>query len=128
VIVLDSSAVLAMLQGESGAEIVAAALASDVAAMSAANYAEVLAVLSVRGGVALAHSRTAIHELDIKILPVTAEVAEKSAEIATGHPRGGLSLGDRLCIATGSVHQCRILTADRAWLKLSLGADIAAIR
>ena len=52
-IVLDSSAVLAMLQGEAGTDRVTTAVAADVAALSAANLAEVLAVLSVRGGVAL---------------------------------------------------------------------------
>jgi ribonuclease VapC len=128
VILLDSSAVLAMLQGETGADAVVQALAADTAAMSVANMAEVLAVLSVRGGVAPKHSLAAVRELDVKFLPVTEEIATESAEIATRHPRSGLSLGDRLCLATGSVRQCRVLTADRAWLALSLGIDIESIR
>jgi PIN domain nuclease of toxin-antitoxin system len=41
VILLDSSAVLAMLQGELGADRVVSALASDSVAISAANPAEV---------------------------------------------------------------------------------------
>jgi ribonuclease VapC len=59
---------------------------------------------------------------------ISDEIAMSSAEIAMCHPRSGLSLGDRLCIATGIVHQCAVLTADQAWLALELGAEIESIR
>lgn len=42
--------------------------------------------------------------------------------------RYGLSLGDRACLALAMREQSRVLTADRAWLKLHLGVDIAVIR
>ena len=127
-ILLDSSAVLAMLQGEPGADRVVSALASDAAAISAANLAEVLSILAVRGGVALDEARMLIGELDIQVIPVTDEIATSSAEIAMRHPRSGLSLGDRLCIATGIVHRCAVLMADQAWLGLELDAEIESIR
>jgi hypothetical protein len=60
VILLDSSAVLAMLQGEPGTDRVVSALTSDAAAISAANLAEVLSILAVRGGVALDEARMLI--------------------------------------------------------------------
>jgi ribonuclease VapC len=128
VILLDGSAVLAMLQGEPGADRVVSALASDAAAISAANLAEVLSILAVRGGVAVNEARMLIGELDIQVIPVTDEIATRSAEIAMRHPRSGLSLGDRLCIASGIVHQCMLLTADQAWLGLELGAEIESVR
>jgi ribonuclease VapC len=128
VILLDSSAVLAVLQGEPGADRVVSALASDSVAISAANLAEVLTILAVRGGVAPEEARAMIEELDIRVIPVTDEIAMGSAEIAMRHARSGLSLGDRLCIATGIVHGCAVLTADQAWLGLEFGTDIESIR
>jgi ribonuclease VapC len=128
VIILDSSAVLAMLQDEPGADRVVAALASDSVAISAANLAEVLSILAVRGGVAPEEARATVEELDIRVVPVTDEIATSSAEIAMRHPRSGLSLGDRLCIATGIVHGCTVLTTDQAWLGLELGVEIESIK
>jgi PIN domain nuclease of toxin-antitoxin system len=127
-ILLDSSALLAALKGEPGADHVAVALATDTVALSAANLAETLTILTVRGGLTHEEAKDAIQELGMKILNVTEEIATHSAEIAARCPRSGLSLGDRLCIATGALHKCRVLSADQAWFALSLGPDIETIR
>jgi ribonuclease VapC len=117
-----------MLKGEPGADHVATTLATDTTTISAANMAETLAVLAVCGNRTHEEAKATIQELGIKILHVTEDIATHSAEIAARYPRSGLSLGDRLCIATGHVHKCRVLSADRLWFTLSLDADIEAIR
>jgi len=126
--ILDSSALLALLQDEPGGDRVTRALTAGATAMSAANIAEVLALFAVRLGVVPADTRAVVQKLGITVLDVTEEIAVRSAHIAIRYPRSGLSLGDRLCIATGLVHACRILSADRVWLTLTLDADIETIR
>jgi hypothetical protein len=33
-----------------------------------------------------------------------------------------------LCLATGLVHRCAVLTADRTWLGVACGVEVTAIR
>lgn len=40
----------------------------------------------------------------------------------------GLSLGDRACLALGITENCPVVTADKAWSKLSLDLGIVQIR
>jgi len=113
VLVLDASAVLAILQSEPGAEVVAARLSEPTAAhMSAVNWSEVLQKLRQRGHEQVGQSLRMMLAM-ISVQHVTQADAEAAA--ALWQPGTGLSLADRLCIALGQRLNAEILTADQAW-------------
>lgn len=109
--VLDASAVLAFLQGEDGADVVADALA-DGAVCGAANWSEV-AQKVLASGRDWSLARGLLGSYGIGIEPVAIEDAEWAAR---RWRRGeGLSLADRLCLALGERLGAPVLTADRSW-------------
>ena len=109
--VLDASAVLAFLQGEDGADVVADALA-DGAVCGAANWSEV-AQKVLASGRDWSLARALLGSYGIRIEPVAVEDAEWAAR---RWRRGeGLSLADRLCIALGERLDAPVLTADTSW-------------
>ena len=113
-VVLDTSALLAWLLGEAGADVVRNAIGPH-AVVSAANWAELARKVREKG-IDWPPLRNALVALGLNVEPVTASDAETSASI--GEPRDGLSLGDRLCIAVGRRLNCDVLTADTAWAHL----------
>jgi PIN domain nuclease of toxin-antitoxin system len=113
-VVLDTSALLAWLLGEPGADTVRQAIGPR-AVVSAANWAE-LARKVTEKGTDWPQLRNALVALGLNVAPVTAADAEASATF--GEPRDGLSLGDRLCLAVGRRLGCDVLTADTAWADL----------
>lgn len=129
--ILDASALLAFLQGESGGERVADALARP-AAISVINYAEALGKLAENGETAEGLARRFEMEgLIGGVLEVEAVLAEDAPVIAalrrsTRHL--GLSLGDRACLSLALRLRVPVMTADRAWLELGLDVEIEAIR
>ena len=110
-IVLDASALLAFLQGETGADRVEQLLL-DGAICGAANWSDV--AQKVRGAGKdweLARSLLASYELAVE--PVIQDDGEWAAQRWV---RGeGLSLADRLCLALGNRRDADIWTADQAW-------------
>jgi PIN domain nuclease of toxin-antitoxin system len=126
--VLDSSALLALLRNEPGADLVKPELATGV--MSAVNYAETLGRFERdRAGLGLsmaAQVRGAIGE----IVPLDASLAERAAGLVPHTIEFGLSLGDRCCLALALQRECTVMTGDRIWLKLKLPKplDIRVIR
>lgn len=109
--VLDASAVLAFLGDEPGADRVEQAMEQG-AVCSAANWSEVAQkVLQAAGRWQLARGLLLSYELTVEpVLDVDAEFAAQRWKEGEG-----LSLGDRLCLATGHRLQRDILTADKAW-------------
>ncbi len=126
-VVLDASAVLALLQGEEGANRVRDALRLSVCYISAANLAEVAGKLFERLG-----KRDQVRELltipGLEVLPVTEEDAFLAAELTVQAKALGLSLGDRLCLALGMQEGAKVLTADQVWLQLKVGPKVESIR
>ncbi len=120
-LLLDASAVIALLKDEPGGAVVAAGL--EGSAMSAVNLAEVLGKLLHAND----RAREAVAMLDIPVLPFDATAADGAATLLRAH-RGVLSLGDAACLATAQAHRLPVLTADRAWAALDLGLDIRLIR
>ena len=125
-IILDSSAMLALLRDESGAEVVAAAMPKAV--MCAVNVAEVAERLCRD------FEQEAVRKSLELILPITIAV-DKELAIAAGFMRNatmnaGLSLGDRFCLALGAKMNVPVLTADRAWLKIAsaIGVEVQLVR
>ena len=96
-VVLDSSAILAFVQGEAGADEVEAAL-RDAAVCGAANWSEV-AQKVMGAGRDWDLVRALLDSYGVVVEPVHAEDAEWAARRWV---RGeGLSLADRLCLALG---------------------------
>jgi ribonuclease VapC len=111
--VVDSSAVLAYLQGEPGADLVRSAL-TDGTVISAANWSEV--AQKVRRAGAWEVSRALLLSYPVQIAAVTVDDAEAAA--ATWMPGSALSLADRLCLALAARLELPALSADRSWFSL----------
>ncbi len=129
--VLDASALLAYLQGESGSEQVATAL-SQGTALSAVNWAEVLTKLSSRGKLPQ-EVTTQLRDLGllgqaIQIYAVDQELAQVIAELLPSTQSAGLSLGDRACLSLALKLGLPALTADQVWSKINVGISIRLIR
>jgi PIN domain nuclease of toxin-antitoxin system len=124
-VVLDASAVLALLRDEPGAAHVAELI--PTATISAVNLAEVLIVLK-RHGVPAADARHALDTLALDVLPADIATAHAAAGIAAANPRRGLSLGDCFCLATAHLTGRAAVTADRKWATLKAGAKVEVVR
>ncbi|MCC6744180.1 MAG: type II toxin-antitoxin system VapC family toxin [Acidobacteria bacterium] len=122
--VLDASAVLALLNREPGGERVEHYLAEGV--MSAVNAAEVLSKL-VDAGLTLGEAREGLALLGFRILGFELRDAEAVAALRTRTKSKGLSLGDRACLALGLRLEAVVVTAERSWAGLKIG-QIDAIR
>jgi ribonuclease VapC len=121
-IVLDASALLALLQNEPGAEVVADLLPAG--AMSAVNLAEVVAKL-IDHGVPLEDAREALDGLPIDVHAFDRDDAFAAGELRRVTRGVALSLGDRACLALAARLGVAAVTADRAWV--SLGHSIAPV-
>lgn len=122
--VLDSSAVLALLLGEPGAEAVTAALPG--ALLSTVNLAEVVAKLCERGMPA-GEARAAIEATGVALVDFGVDQACLSGDLRKMTRPRGLSLGDRACLALARLRDLPALTADSAWEGLA-GFDVVVIR
>jgi ribonuclease VapC len=125
-IVLDASAVLAILSGEAGAEKLSPRLLSD-ATISNVNLAEVQGKLVSRG---LDPDDAWDAALGLVREPeaFTMEQARIAGDLVTVTRPLGLSLGDRACLSLGIVLRATVYTADRSWKGLRLGISIHSIR
>ncbi len=119
-IVLDASALLALLLKEKGAGRVQAELRNSV--ISAATLAEVL-TKGLKRGVPPGEAYPAIVEWGVQIVAVDTAQARIAAELARAPKELDLSLGDRLCIALAIVRGCELMTSDGGILRLE--ADVS---
>ena len=124
-VVLDASAILALLQREPGAEVVAEHLSG--AAISAVNLAEASSRLVDRG-MPEAKVREGISALDIEVVSFDREAAYVSVALRPLTRAQGLSLGDRACLALALIRGQPALTADRVWAECDVGVDVKLIR
>lgn len=123
--VLDASALLAMLHGEPGADIVEDLLSGST--ISSVNWSEVIQKAldrqtDVRG------LRQDLESLGLEIHPFTAELAESTARLRSQTRHAGLSLGDRSCLALAHSLAVPAVTADRIWNDLTIGIEIRVVR
>jgi PIN domain nuclease of toxin-antitoxin system len=125
VIVLDSSALLALLFFEAGCERVAQLVPQSC--MSTVNLAEVLGRLA-RDGRAVDEAIDQIDQLGIAWVDFDQELAIGAAALLVPTMPWGLSLGDRACLALAQLRHLPAVTADRAWAKLDLGISIEVVR
>lgn len=122
--VLDSSALLAYLNGEPGHQHVVKHL--DGGIVSAVNWSEVCQkVEAYTDGTELAHGLIA---LGVVVSPYHAQDAELTAALYTRTHKAGLSLADRACLALGLTLDDLVLTADRAWHGVIPELNVEVIR
>ena len=117
-VVLDASAVLALLNREPGGERVENYLGEGV--ISAVNAAEVLSKL-VDAGLTPGEAKESLALLGLRILGFELRDAEAVAALRTRAKSKGLSLGDRACLAPGLRLDVVIVTAERSWAGLKIG-------
>ena len=125
-IVLDASALLAVLNREPGADKLTPEILST-ATSSTVNLAEVqgkLVSLGLAPGDAWEATLSPIREATA----FTVEQAEAAGNLITKTRPLGLSLGDRACLALGMILRAPVYTADKSWKKLKLGVPIHLIR
>lgn len=125
-VVLDASAVLALLNSEPGTDKLTPELLSN-AICSTVNLAEVLTKLVSAGGPpveAWEDTRSLIREA----APFTEEHARIAGSLVVQTRALGLSLGDRACLALGLALKAPVYTADKSWKTLRLGVRIEVIR
>ena len=124
-VVLDASAMLAVILGEPGADAVRSHL--DGAIIGAVNLAEVVAKLIDRGA-AFSEAEALIADLPVAPVVFDADQAWSSGFLRAATRKRGLSLGDRSCLALAKVRGAPALTADRAWAEVDTGVEVRLIR
>ena len=121
--VLDASAVLALLQGEEGADQVEAML--DRALMSCVNLSEVLQK-------AEQHDVDAEgFEYDLEALGIDFrgfDITDARSTAERWVAGTGLSLGDRACLALAATVGGTAVTAERGWIAAAPDVSVTAIR
>ena len=125
-IVLDASAVLAVISEERGADNVIQAPRRG-AVMSAVNYAEVISKL-VERGLRRELARATVLNIGIQILDFDIELADRVGELRPQTKSYGLSLADRACLALAERQGLPALTGDRKWSQFDLGIEVRIFR
>jgi ribonuclease VapC len=125
--VLDASAVLALLNQETGADKVEQALLLPATCMNSVQFAEITAKL-IMTGIPSAKVQEIMTELAIPIIALNEKIAFESALLMPLAKPFGLSLGDRICLATSLTIGVPALTADKIWLQLKMLVNVELIR
>ena len=120
-VVLDSSAVVALLLNEKGAEKVSGY--EGYTAMSAINLAEVCIRL-VEIGVTEEKVQQILSSIRIQIYPFDVEQAYAVSRVRNLARKYRMSLVDCACIQLN----LPVLTGDKAWTKVNLGVKVVLIR
>lgn len=124
-VILDASALLALLNQEKGYDMVEAAL--PYAIMSTVNFSEVAAVL-LNTGLLQGDIKPMMQELIKEVIPFDQNQAFIAAALRKTTKTWGLSFGDRACLSLAKYQQLSVLTADKVWSKLGKDIDIQIIR
>jgi PIN domain nuclease of toxin-antitoxin system len=124
-IVLDSSAVLAFLFNEQGAERAKTLFVEGV--VSSVNVTEII-TKQVDRGIDPDVAALRWSGLDIATRPFDRDLAILAGKLRAATRNKGLSLGDRACLALAIQEGVTAATADRIWTDLDIGCKIELIR
>lgn len=126
-VVVDAAAVLALMLGESGGELVAGVIRGSV--MSAVNASESCARAVERGATA-DDMLSLIRSFEVRIVPFDLDQALAAARLRVPTKSAGLGIGDRACLALAERLGGAIYTGDRrlAAAGEAIGFDIRLIR
>lgn len=120
-VVLDASAVLALLLDEPGAARVEAAL--DDALICAVNLAEVVSYYA-KFGVERADIQGMLRPLPLRVVPADTALSYAAGMLRPITLPGGLSLGDRYCLALARHESAVAMTAERRWPEIAAAAGV----
>jgi PIN domain nuclease of toxin-antitoxin system len=123
-VILDSSAILAVLRCEPGAEQVEEVMAD--ALVSVVNESEVISKLIWRGETA-ARAEEIAAELPYRRVDLDGQQARRAGVLWGVTRAQGLSLGDRCCLALAEREHLPVMTADTMWRDISIGVEIRLI-
>ncbi len=126
-VVLDTSAVLALLKGERGASKVAGVIAD--ASVCAINQAEVISHF-VHLGAPIDEVRAMLGALPYAVVAADDALAWEAGGLRSVTASAGLSLGDRFCLVLAKRLGVAAYTADKAWRDIAgdVGAKVVIIR
>jgi PIN domain nuclease of toxin-antitoxin system len=124
-VVLDASALLAVLRKEKGAAVVERHL--EGAVISAVNYSEVLKKTVEAGGMIEAASAF-IEGLQLTIVPFGQPQAEVAANLFPKTRNKGLSFADRACLGLALELSLTALTTEEKWEQCDTGVKVVRIR
>jgi ribonuclease VapC len=124
-LVVDASAILAVIQNERGSDVVEPLLVG--ASISAVNLSEAVAKMLDRG-----FPEAEVHE-HVRYLALIVHAFDREDALRAGALRRptralGLSFADRACLALAKYLGLPVLTADRAWERLELGVEVRLFR
>lgn len=119
-VVLDASAILALLKSERGASKVAGVIAN--ASVCAINQAEVISHF-VHLGAPLDDVRAMLAALPYSVVAADDALAWEAGNLRAATSSAGLSLGDRFCLALAKRLGVAAYTADKAWRDIA--GDVA---
>jgi PIN domain nuclease of toxin-antitoxin system len=117
-VVVDASAILALLNQEIGSEEVLNFIGK--AAISTVNLSEVIAKLADTG-IPEEDIRQIISNLNLEVISFHEEQALKAGMLRPITKSIGLSFGDRACLSLGIFLNQPVLTTDRLWSNISIG-------
>ncbi|ABA21351.1 PilT protein-like protein [Trichormus variabilis ATCC 29413] len=123
--VLDASAVLALLNQETGSEEILQLI--DNAAISTVNLSEVIAKLA-EAGIPEDEIKQILFHLNLEVILFNQEQALKAGMMRPATKSIGLSFEDRACLALGVILNQPVITTDRLWSNLNLGIEIRVVR
>lgn len=124
--VLDASAILALIQHERGAERLTVEILKD-AVVSTVNLAEVQSKL-VKNGYESEEAWEDALSLVTAAEPYTSEQAKIAGDLIARTEKYGLSLGDRSCLALAIALKAPVYTTEQVWRNLKVGVPIHVIR
>jgi ribonuclease VapC len=124
---LNSCAVLALLQKESGSEMVEEILEAGGCSITVVNYSEVFHKLLEKGFVK-EKIHSALDRLSLQIISPDRADGETAAAFYPQCKKLGLSLADRFCLAVAKNRSQIVITSDQSWSKLHGSPPIKFLR
>jgi PIN domain nuclease of toxin-antitoxin system len=123
-VIIDASALLALLLDEPGAAKIADVIAD--ARMSSANYAEVVRHL-IRAGVRADQVEALVGPLPLTIVEVDEALATIAERLRATTDEAGLAMGALSCLALAKRDGLPVLTADKRWRTVADAVGVTVV-
>lgn len=123
-VVLDASAILALLRSEAGSEQVDAVIADSL--VSVINEAEVIGKLIWRGQ-SPEQAVEVVRTLPYQLVDLDKGLCQRAGSWWGVTRPQGLSIADRCCLALAEREGLPALTADSSWAKITLDVEVRLI-
>jgi ribonuclease VapC len=124
-LVVDASAILAAIKDEPGGRQVA--MDVRAARISAVNLGEIAGWLAERGAT-LDDIKGIVSPFDLVVEVFDGARALAAGVLAAKTKRRNISFGDRACLALAIELDLPVLTGDRTWRDLDIGAEVRLFR